>query len=343
MDRRRSIAITVVALFFANAPRLGAAPPTALETLRRDARSLTPLVHSEFAKHFLEATGDLPAMTPRKLYKSQDGKSYYTQRQANGLAEAARSKLLPMPIDEDFYYNTKYGSPLAYSRPLELLGEAGATAVPGLRILDFGYGTIGHLRLLASLGADAVGVDVDPMLPSLYSEPSDQGVVRGPNGRVGRVTLVHGRYPVEDHVKKSVGGGYDLILSKNTLKNGYIHPSRPAPKRMLIDLGVDDATFVKTLHDALKPGGKALIYNICPAPSPPDKPYKPWADGRCPFARSVWERAGFKVVAFDQVDDAAIREFAHALEWDHGPDGMDLKNDLFAWYTLAVRPVMDVR
>jgi hypothetical protein len=55
--------------------------------------------------------------------------------------------------------------------------------VAGTRILDFGYGTIGHLYLLGSLGADAVGVDVDPLLPALYSQPKDQDRVPGRGGR----------------------------------------------------------------------------------------------------------------------------------------------------------------
>src|SRR5258708_7428952 len=265
----------LIMAFFGMNPRLPADPPSALESLRRDAQTLVPLVHSDLATQFLKATADLPAIAPRKLFKTQDGKTYYTQRQAGGLEEALRAKLLPTPVDEEFYYNTKYGSPLAYARPLEVLGRAGTTDVAGLRVLDFGYGTIGHLRLFARLGADAVGVDVDPMLPALYGEPGDQGVVPGLNGKQGRITLVNGRFPVDEAVRKAVGGGYDLILSKNTLKNGYVHPDRPAAKRLLIDLGVDDATFVKTLYDALKPGGRVLIYNICPAPSPPDKPFKP--------------------------------------------------------------------
>src|SRR5262249_31742253 len=99
----------------------------------------------------------------------------------------------------------------------------------------------------------------------------------------------------------------------------------------------DDDTFVHALYDALKPGGWVMIYNICPAPSPPDKPYKHWADGRCPFPRKAWEMVGFRVLAFDQDDTLAIRAMAHALGWDRGEDAMDLKTDLFAHYSLMRR------
>ena len=131
-----------------------------------------------------------------------------------------------------------------------------------------------------------------------------------------------------------MGGGYDLIVSKNTLKNGFVHPERPVDKRRLLNLDVDDATFVRAIRDALKPGGLIMIYNICPAPSPPDQPFKHWADGRCPFPRPVWEAAGFEVLAYNRDDSLAMRTFAHALGWDRGEGAMDLKNDLFAHYSL---------
>lgn len=81
-----------------------------------------------------------------------------------------------------------------------------------------------------------------------------------------------------------------------------------------------------------------MIFNICPGPTPADKPYIPWADGRSPFSKEQWERAGFKVVVFDQNEDAPVRAMAKAYGWDlpeDGEPGMDLEKDLFAWYTLV--------
>ena len=80
-----------------------------------------------------------------------------------------------------------------------------------------------------------------------------------------------------------------------------------------------------------------LIYNLSPAPSPPGQPYKNWADGRCPFAREVWEAAGFRVLAFDQDDSEPARAIGHALGWDQGDSPIDLKSDLFAKYSLMER------
>ncbi len=140
---------------------------------------------------------------------------------------------------------------------------------------------------------------------------------------------------------RSVGTDYDLIISKNTLKRGYVHPERPVEAQRLLGLGIDDGHFVKALYDALKPGGRVMIYNICPAPSPAGSPYKPWADGRCPFAEEVWKSAGFRVVAFDRDDSKDIREVARVLGWDKGESPIDLKTDLFAQYSLMEKPAQN--
>jgi hypothetical protein len=138
-----------------------------------------------------------------------------------------------------------------------------------------------------------------------------------------------------------VGGGYDLFLSKNTLKNGYLHPAETVDPRMLVHLGVSDSAYVAAVYAALAPGGRVLIYNLCPAPAPPGKPYIPWADGRCPFPAAAWRAAGFRVLVFDRDDSPAARAMGHALGWDAGgpgAGGMDLAHDLFATWSLFEKP-----
>jgi hypothetical protein len=98
-----------------------------------------------------------------------------------------------------------------------------------------------------------------------------------------------------------------------------------------ISLGVDDQAFVHALHGMMAPGGRVIIYNLAPPPAPLHQPYIPWADGRCPFAREVWEKVGFHVVDFDRDDTAEARRMAKALEWED-PAG------LFATYTLVDKP-----
>jgi SAM-dependent methyltransferase len=317
--------------------------PAGVARLKKEAAAVRPLLRSDLARRFLDATNGpgLPAPAPRTLFYDPDAKAFVREEDAAKRDEAARAKLKSLPVSEGLYYTTKYGSPLAYARALDVLAEKGGVKdLAGKRVLDFGYGSIGHLRLLASLGADAVGVDVDPFLAALYARPGDTGPVPAAPGAKagGKVTLVDGRWPAEEAAKATVGGGFDLILSKNTLKNGYLHPEKPVDKRMLVDLGVSDEAYVKTLYDALKPGGRVLIYNLCPAPAKEGKPYIPWADGRSPFPREMWEKAGFKVVAIDVKDDDAARALGRALAWDQGKSPMDLQNDLFAWYTLVEKP-----
>ena len=103
-------------------------------------------------------------------------------------------------------------------------------------------------------------------------------------------------------------------------------------------LGVDDTTFVRALRDVLKPGGLVLIYNLSPAPSKPDEPYRPWTDGRCPFPRALFEQAGFEVLAYDATTTRPARAMGQALGLGPGQGGMDLENDLFGHYTLVDAP-----
>jgi hypothetical protein len=332
--------ILAASVLAAAAPCLAADPPdtSVVGEIRTQAKNLQPLVTTKLAKDFLDATSTLKNMAPRVVLHDSARTRYWTDAEAQSLPDTTRARLVTRNLDEGFYYQTRYGTPLAYVRALELLSKAGFTDVAGRKIADYGYGTIGHLRLLGAMGADAIGIDVDQLLAKLYSHPGDQGVVAAKGGKPGRVTLVHGSFPGDTSIARQVGSGLDLFLSKNTLKNGYIHPAEPVNPRMLVHLGVSDTTYVRTLAAIVKPGGYAMIYNLAPAPSPPGQPYKPWADGRCPFPRALWESAGFKVIEFDRDDSPAARAMGHALAWDQGESPMDLEKDLFATYTLVQKP-----
>jgi hypothetical protein len=321
------------------------APQTASERMKSEAQALRPSMHTDLGRAFLDSTANLPSVAPRTIYREKTSRQWVTEM------EFARAKaglvFEAMPINEDRYYDTKYGTPIAYARLFDLLGQNQAAAdFTGLKILDFGYGTIGHLRMLASRGADVTGLDVDSFLTALYSQPADTGTIDNPaqNGPDGSITLVNGRFS-EDNVKTQVGGGYDLIISKNTLKRGYVQPPKgvTVDKRMLIELGVDNETFLRTLYDALKPGGRLAIYNICPKQNDylsgrEDQPYLPMADGLCPFDRAMFEKVGFRAITLDQDDSTAARAMARLLGWDQGPGAMDVDNGLSAWFTVLQRP-----
>jgi hypothetical protein len=317
------------------------APPAlaALEQIKHDARALDPLVTSAFAHRFLAAAAALPPITTRVVYKTKDKKRWFTAKEAAALPAGERSGLDEVKVDEELYYNTKYGSPLSYARSLDVLAEAKLIPEGGGKIIDFGYGYAGHLRLLASLGFEATGVDVDPMLRVIYTEPGDLGPIAafGDAKKGGSVRLLDGRFPADAKIQRAAGNGYDVFISKNTLKKGYIHPDRPADSKYLINLEVSDRTFLGAVHDSLKSRGAFLIYNVCPALTPPDKPFIPWSDGRSPWTEEQFKAAKFEVLVYNKDETAVFRTIGKTLGWDQGEDAMDLEHDLSVIYTLVRR------
>ena len=304
--------------------------PSGVAQIRRDAKAMGLHVTTDLARDFLRAGSALPEIHDRTLYQDVAKKTYLSEKAVQKLEAASRDQFKKISVDEMFYYNTRYGSPLAYARPLELLGKSGLGDLSGRKILDFGCGGIGPMRMMASLGAEAVGVDVDPMLSALFSEPDDLGVFKK-----GSVSLIIGHYPADEAIKAKVGGSYDVILAKNTLKRGYVHPDSG---RTFIDLGMSDQEVLKALFAALKPGGRLMIFNLGPAPNAPNGPYRPMADIRCPFPHDALKAAGFVVEAFDRDDTRAAREMGADLGWNKGEGAMDLEKDLFASYSLVRKP-----
>jgi hypothetical protein len=318
-----------------------AASPT-LQRLRDEAAALMPLAQSSLTTRFLAATSSLPPVASRTVYVNEVSREYFSPAAKANLAAATQAKLAEVTLDEYRYYYTKYGSPLAYIRPLDLVYAKGFTEVSGKLIADFGYGGIGQLRLLASLGAHVTGIDPDSYLSALYFDRRDQGGVApardARRGAAGSITLAHGYWPKDPKMIERVGQGFDLILSKNTLKKGYVKPDRKIDKRQMVDLGVSDEAFLNTVYNTLNPGGMLMIYNI--SPKQQDKGYNPQADGRSPYSREQFEKSGFEVIAYNAADDAAIRTVGRALRWDRNAkdEVADLEGNLFALYTLVRRP-----
>ena len=270
--------------------------------MRTDAAELAPLYPEPWVARWLAATDQLPEIAPRTVMRKGEKTT----------------------VDETGYYAARFGSPLAYARAYQVLAQAGLEDVAGKRILDFGYGQIGQLQLLARIGADVVGVDVSEFGHELYSFPGDQGKLGE-----GQLRLVLGYFPRDAETIEAVGGGYHVILSKNVLKRGYIHPEQEVDPKMLVHLGVDDAAFLERVAAALEPGGLFLVYNICPPPNAPGRKYRPWADGRSPFSKEAYEAAGFEVLSIDVEDDEAMRAMGRKLDWPN------VETDFFAMYTLV--------
>jgi len=321
----------------AQATAEAAAQPSPVATLCAEAERVEALVECKGTKAFLKATRSLPEIGARTVLYDAKAREAVSAEEHARLAPEEQARFQPTSYDGEFYYSTRYGTPIAYARALDVVGKLAGTpaedVLSGKRILDFGYGGIGHLRLLASLGCDAVGVEVDPLLRVYYGS-ADQGAIPGVSGgAAGRLTLVHGHWPGDATIQRAVGGGFDLVLSKNVLKKGYVRPSQKVDPRMLVDLGVPPEKFLAEVAGVLKPGGIFAIYNLCPAQR--SDRYIPWAYGESPFTEEEFAAAGFELLAFDVDDRAQAQELGWALQWDQ--QGQDVENDLFAWYTVARR------
>jgi hypothetical protein len=338
-----ALAVAISALAAQNAKSPTAEPdkaeaPSVTERMKMGAAALAPTVTSDMAKSFLRATAKLSDPGTRTVYRNREKGVAVSARAHDAMSAEQREGFAARECTPDFYFETGYGSPLVYVRALDLAAPHLPSAQPGAKpkLLDFGYGSIGHLQLLAHCGFDAYGVDVEPLFPALYSEPGDTGSIG-----TGSVSIHKGQWPAEQPLREAIGGGFSLITSKNTLKNGYIHPA-PAqgqtvdPKR-LIQLGVSDESYVKHVHDALRPGGVFVIYNICPPQNPPDKEYLPWADGASPFPRDMLEKAGFEVIAFNVSDQEWVVGCFDTLGYGEGKPRVELAKEYFCQYTIARR------
>lgn len=321
--------------------------PATVLLLRREAGLVRATLKSPDAHRFVIQTNYLPVVDEVTVYVRDEPRRYLSPAQYEALPEDERAGYVEKKIDDYFFYYTRYGSPIAYARAIDLVAQEWGSVQGGpetfrdKKIVDFGFGGIGQLRMMGNMGAHVTGIEVDPLLQALYADPALQGEVTRPSimddvPPVGSLKLVFGQWPADAATKQAVAerGKFDLFISKNTLKRGYITPETEVDPRMLVQLGVSNEQFVQELADAMNPGGLVMIYNICPKQAPEGEPYKPWADGRCPFTREQLEAAGFEILKYDEDDTPAAREMGRRLEWDNGANAMDLENDLVVWYTL---------
>ena len=330
-----------VAIVFLACPTLAQSdqsPPDAyLAELRAEAAALAPLIETAAAREWADATDRLTPITPRSIFvRRQPNPAVLSAHAFDALPEGEREGYAEQAIDESSYYATRYGTPLCYARALDLAADAAAWAsFDGRRVLDYGYGQIGQLRLLAACGAVAVGVDPAPTLAARYALPEDQGPYPPTGDPRGSVTLVTGLWPGEPVAADAVGTGFDLIIARNVLKHGYVHPLADTPAWSRIDLSVEPEAYLAAIHDALVPGGLFLIYNLG-GPRLNDGQYTPAADINCPWTRAQLEAAGLEVIALDRDDSPAFREHIPAFGWETDPAA--LESNWFVLYTLVRRP-----
>ncbi|MGV3625345.1 MAG: hypothetical protein ACO1OB_31330 [Archangium sp.] len=269
--------------------------PPVLDELRRLAAKVETDKTEPWVKQWLAAVKTLKPVTPATWHCSED-----KQRCSPTPGEG----LVAREVNDEFVY-ARITDPLGYTRPYEILSSVGFQP-KGKKVLDFGYGNLGQLLMLASLGAKVHGVEVDRLL------------VDGTKAVARPLVLHHGYFPGDEKLVKEIGTGFDLWISKNTLKRGYV---KPLEGKASIDVGPAP---LNVISKELKKGGFLLIYNLAPMQK---TPYLPMADGASPFTKEELQSAGFEILAFDKDDSEKAREMGKALEWGDEP--------LAATYTLA--------
>jgi SAM-dependent methyltransferase len=282
-------------------------PGAYVAILQAIAKGLRTHAASDLARDWLDATGSLPWVQPRRLYQYPAKKDLFPRSAVMKLPSEHRGMLLSREFDERAYYDGRYGSGLSYWPLIEALARVGVSSLAGLRVLDIGYGTILPLRLMACLGARVTGIDTDTFPIAMYGEPADTGAVRAtkavtnPSRMTGSIELVRGKVGVEWTPPEC-----DVVVSRNTLKNGYVHPK--GDDEPSVRLGMEDGAFLRVMRGALARGGLMVVYNTFDSAEP-----GPGADGRCPFAREQFAAAGFEVTGLDEPDNASQERYAEVM------------------------------
>lgn len=286
-------------------------PGSHVARLQAMAKKLRAHASSDVARDWLDATGSLPWIQPRRLYQYPAKKDLFPRSAVLKLPAEHRALLLSREFDERAYYDGRYGNGLAYWPLIEALAGAGVSSLAGLRVLDIGYATILPLRLMACLGARTLGIDTDTFPIAMYGEPGDTGSIRAikaktnPGAVPGSIEVSRGRVGTDWTPEPE---SLDLIVSRNTLKNGYVHPGAAYAHEPNVRLDLDDRAFLRVVRESLRRGGLFVIYNTFdPAEAGPG------ADGRSPFSREDCANAGFEVLAFDEPDDERQATFADVV------------------------------
>jgi len=301
-----------------------------------EAEGLMPLIETDAVRQFLAEVRELPEIRTRRIYVYQSATpSAIPALEFEMAPEHIKAALKPQNIDITKYYQTVYGSPLAYARPLDLLaGVAEWDSFNSKKILDFGYGQIGQLRLLAQTGADVTGIESSTMISSIYTLPDDTGEIAGASGNTGSIALHQGYWPAGQFAREKVGTGYDLIMARNVLRKGPMDLDVQVRPELRVRLRSSNEMFLARTNEALNMGGYALVYNIGGA-GPELWEQFPASDFSCPFTTEQWEAAGFELIANNMDDDEPMREVAKALFLDRGPNGINLETQMYATYTIA--------
>lgn len=311
------------------------------QALNDEAQRVSEVVTHPAATEWLEKAGELPEAMGAALFigpREPGGfeREVYTAQQALALSEEELADFRVVEYGPDRYYATNYGSPIAYAPMLELAAlHAGIESFKGQRILDLGYGQLGQLEMLARCGAKVVGIEIDPVIDTLYRTTRLSDQVQAADGTRGRVRLLLGDWFNDWDLQRDAGPGFDIILCRNVLKRGYVQPEEPMPGFDPIDVGGEPVDGALHIFHALNEGGIAVVYNLGAGyHRRDDGSYHAPADIRDPFGEDAWKEAGFEILAFEEEGSDLMREVGVRLGWGT----MDELADFNVLYTIVRRP-----
>jgi SAM-dependent methyltransferase len=316
-----------------------ASPGVTVARLQRLAADLKPLAATPLAREFLDATRSLPWIQPRTLSQDAATKAIYTAATKNALPVDQQRGLLRREFNEHEYYEGRYGLPLAFFTLIDMLPPIGFQSLAGARILEIGFGSVLSLRLMASLGAHVTGTESDRLPLALYAGPADQGPVRtrssrsggGGGGGAGAVqdgaVVIRAAPPMVP--LPAPNEAFDLVLSRNTLKRGYVQPAADGPLAHRVDLGMPAGDLLRRVRDSMRPGGVFVISNWFGRHD-----VGPGADARCPFSPAEFTQAGFEVLSHDAPNDDLALRLVHAVNHSSA-SGIDASAPILAMGVLS--------
>src|SRR4051812_27823735 len=100
--------------------------PTVLSQLKAEAAAVGSLIDSKLAKDWLSGVDHLQEPEKRVVYRTPD-KEYLSEAAWKALPEKDQVAARKVELSPDFYYYTKYGTPLAYVRVWDLAAKNGLT------------------------------------------------------------------------------------------------------------------------------------------------------------------------------------------------------------------------